>query len=85
MKEQKVKARVLNMSEVTAANPTMGMARNVPMSSTSSWQKVTFSMTELEGEMIFRLSSHQAEKLTPGMRGELIYKGEKFISFVPEK
>lgn len=81
----KVNVKVIDIHEVTAANPSMTMARNVPLSSASSWMKVTFSLVETEGEMFFRLSENQAEKLTVGMRGELTYKGEKFVSFVPEK
>lgn len=79
-----VNAKVMDIVEVTAANPTMTMARNVPLSSASSWSKVTFAMTEGEGEMTFRLSDSQAGKLTPGMRGQLTYKGEKFVAFKPE-
>ena len=78
-------AKVINIVEVTATNPTMTMARNVPLSSAASWSKVTFSMTEGDGEMTFRLSDFQAGKLIPGMRGKLTYKGDKFISFIPEK
>ena len=77
--------KVINIVDVTAANPTMTMARNVPLSSASSWSKVTFAMTEADGEMTFRLSDFQASKLILGMRGKLTYKGDKFISFIPEK
>ena len=80
-----VNVKIVDISEVTAANPTMVMSRNVPLSSASSWLKVTFALTEGEGELTFRLSDFQSGKIHAGMRGKLTYKGEKFISFTPEK
>lgn len=78
---KKVTVKVVSIDEITASNPTMTMSRNVPMSFASLSFKAIFEMIDTEGEMTFHLSNHQAEKLIPGMRGTLTYRGEKFISF----
>lgn len=76
---------VLSINEVTVSNPTMAMARNVPLSSASSRTEVTFGLSNGSGELKLRVPDHEASRLTKGMRGRLSYRGDEFLSFVANK
>ncbi len=76
---------VLSVRAVTAANPTMAMARNVPLASAATWMVVTFAMNNGDGQIELRVPDGDSEKMSKGMRGRLRYRKDEFLSFVPQK
>ena len=84
-KVEEADVSVLSVRAVTAANPTMAMARNVPLASAAAWMVVTFAMNNGDGQIELRVPDGDSEKMPKGMKGRLRYRKDEFLSFVPQK
>lgn len=62
-------------------NPSQYLSRGgSPCAGSDGKYEVTFRFPD-QTEQTFSLSSHQAQKLSPGMRGQLCYRDHVYLSF----